>query len=288
MTAGNGRRRVVRAGAGVSRYREEPQIVAVRLDLLGGFRLSIDCTPGALPVAVQRVLAYVAIRDRPLRRSALAGRLWLGVRPSRAEANLRSALWRLRSAVRAPVLEADGPDLRLAPGVSTDVRDLVVLTRKLLEHETVTLWEQPTQLDADLLPDWREEWLELEREKLRQLRLHAREALVESLVSARRFAEAAEVALATVAADPFRGSARTALIRVYLAEGNATDAIAEYERFRSLLARKMGIEPPPDLTALVAGVRRRWYPAGVAPVWRGCDTGFSRSDDVEARVVTLA
>ena len=60
-------------------------------------------------------------------------------------------------------------------------------------------------LSAELLPDWDDDWVRLEAEDWRQLRLHALEALAGRLAAAGRCGEAAGAAGAAVRADPLRG-----------------------------------------------------------------------------------
>jgi DNA-binding SARP family transcriptional activator len=54
-----------------------------------------------------------------------------------------------------------------------------------------------------------------------------------------------------VRADPLRESARVALVRVYLAEGNQSDALDEFHRYRSLIRAELALEPTPLLGDLV-------------------------------------
>jgi len=63
-------------------------------------------------------------------------------------------------------------------------------------------------LSADLLPDWYDDWVLLEAEDWRQLRLHALEALAGRLIALGRWGEAANAAGAAVRAEPLRESAR--------------------------------------------------------------------------------
>jgi len=67
----------------------EPRI---ELSLLGAFGLHIDRRPIDLPGAAQRVLAFLALEDRPVRRERLAASLWTDFPEERAGANLRAAL----------------------------------------------------------------------------------------------------------------------------------------------------------------------------------------------------
>ena len=73
---------------------------------------------------------------------------------------------------------------------------------------------------GELLPHWYDDWVVIERERFRQLRLHALDALCESLAAAGRYAAAVEAGRASVAAEPLRESAHRLLIQAHLAEGN--------------------------------------------------------------------
>jgi len=106
------------------------------------------------------------------------------------------------------------------------------------------------------LPDWYDDWVLIERERHRQLGLHALEALASRLVQLERYGEAVDAALAAVAAEPFRESAYRALIAAHLAEGNASEALRQYEHFRRLLAEGLSLAPSPRMEALVAGLTR--------------------------------
>ena len=101
------------------------------------------------------------------------------------------------------------------------------------------------------LPDWYEDWIRPEAAAWRQLRVHALEALAGRLVQARRFGEAATAATVAVRADPLRESARAALVRVHLAEGNQSDALDEFRRYRTLIRAELDLEPTPLLGDLV-------------------------------------
>jgi DNA-binding SARP family transcriptional activator len=113
-------------------------------------------------------------------------------------------------------------------GRSTDLKDSI-------EHRTA--------LEGELLPGWADEWVVLERERLRQVRLHALEMLAERLAGARRFDEAVEAAFAVLKVDPLRESTQRVLIETYLAEGNRAQAIWRYHAYRNLLKSRLKLEP---------------------------------------------
>jgi DNA-binding SARP family transcriptional activator len=81
--------------------------------------------------------------------------------------------------------------------------------------------------------------------------VHALEALAGRLTQAQRFGEAAAAASVAVRADPLRESACAALVRVHLAEGNQSDALDEFHRYRNLIRTELALEPTPLLGDLV-------------------------------------
>jgi DNA-binding SARP family transcriptional activator len=103
----------------------------------------------------------------------------------------------------------------------------------------------------EVLPGWYDDWVLMERERLRQRMLHALEALSGKLIRAGRFAEAVEAALVAVSVDPFRESAHRALIEAHLAEGNHFEARRSWQSYRDLLRSELGVNPSGQLlTAL--------------------------------------
>lgn len=186
----------------------------------------------------------------------MAATLWLDASEERSRANLRSALWRL-SRAGAAIVEADGDQVCLGREVVVDVPSLVAAARRLLdgEDENGEPRLDDTLVSGELLPDWYDDWVLDERDRVHQLRLHALEALAERLAAAGRYGEAVEAALAAVRVDPLRESAQRTLIRVHLAEGNGYEALRRYHVFRDRLHEQLGLSPSPQMEALVAGLR---------------------------------
>jgi DNA-binding SARP family transcriptional activator len=234
----------------------------VRLSLLSGFELVVDGATIDVPSSAQRVVAYLAIHKRSLPRALVASSLWLDVTEERAAANLRAALWKLRD-VRDRVVIARVNRLSLAAQVAVDVTTVVEEARGLLDagrtgaapdSDELPPEQSAADLDLlsrDLLPGWDDDWILLERERLRQLRIHAIEALSDRLRRCGRHAEAVEAGLSAVAADPLRESAQRVLIEAHLAESNVADARRQFEAFRRLLRDELGVAPSPVLSRLV-------------------------------------
>lgn len=218
--------------------------LVARVGLLRGFELSAGGRPVSLPLSAQRVVAFLALQDRPVQRLYVAGSLWLEACETKANACLRTALWRLRSPGYR-IVHATATHLMLADGVQVDVRETRAAAEQALGHAIGPGADAASALyhAGELLPDWYEDWVLLEREHFRQLRLHALEALCTDLTAAGLFAEAARAGLEAIKGEPLRESAHRALIATYLAEGNACEALRQFQLFRQLLDDQLGLEP---------------------------------------------
>jgi DNA-binding SARP family transcriptional activator len=227
----------------------------LRLWLVGHFRLTTPSAEVAVGDCGARLLALLALRDGRITRCCTAGTLWPETSDDHAQSSLRSALSRLPGPARRAV-NVTGHDLSLAAGVEVDILERRSLAFRLLDPSCTSRTadlrcEAMRELSSDLLSDWYDEWIRPEAAAWWQLRVHALEALAGRLVQARRFGEAAAAATVAVRADPLRESARAALVRVYLAEGNQSDALAEFRRYRTLIRAELDLEPTPLLGDLV-------------------------------------
>jgi DNA-binding SARP family transcriptional activator len=239
----------------------------IRVALLGGFTLDIDAASVPLPLQSQRVLAYVSVAASTSQgatpRATLADRLWPQATERRGQSTLRTALWRIRR-VDPRLLDVRQEALLLGEMVDVDLRDSLAQATRLLAPGT-ELHPADAAVDAlarNLLPGWDEDWLLLERERVRQLHLHALEALAHRLRARGRYAEAVNAALAAITAEPLRESAQSALISVHLAEGNVTEAYRQYDIYSALLWAELRITPSAALAAKVRTARPVGSPAG--------------------------
>jgi len=226
-----------------------------QLALLDGFAVAYRGTPGSLPFRAQRVLAFLAFQDRPVLRVYVAGRLWPDVTESRAAGSLRSALWCL-GRLEFCVVVATPRTLQLAPNVAVDAREASAWAKRILHGSTGF---DEADLDGarypgELLPDWYDDWVVLEREQLRELRLHALETLGDRLMSHERYGEAVEAALTVLRLEPLRDSAHRLLIRIHLAEGNHAEALRQYNGYRRRLLETLSLVPSHEMDELVRDV----------------------------------
>lgn len=227
------------------------------LQLLHHFELRCADVPAELPESAQRLLAFLAVRARPQHRATVAGVLWTDTTEERAAASLRTALWRARR-VDSELVVSKGAYLSIGPGVDVDLAAVLERAHRLLDGPAggpPVAELSPESLVGDLLPEWYDDWVLLERERLRQVRLHSLEMLCARLTLEGRFALAIEAGLVAAAAEPLRESARRVLMAAHLAEGNVAEAVHEYDTFAALLRESLGIEPTDSLRRLVAPCR---------------------------------
>lgn len=234
---------------------------APRVTLLDGFALFPDDSDrrtvvGLLPPAVQRLVAHLCFCGRPAR-AAVAGRLWPDVPEQQAQGSLRSALWRLQK-VSPWLLDVSGGALALAADVRVDVRELGDWAHSVSApgEDGADPGVPPSELRGELLPGWYDDWVLLERERLRQLRVHALERVAVRLAAAGRHGEALQAAYAAVQEEPLRESAHRLVVGVHLAEGNVAEAVRTYESFRRVLLDELGVVPTQEMARLVRGIPR--------------------------------
>lgn len=220
--------------------------------MLDAFELTIDGDPVEIAHPGRRLLALLAVKQHPLQRAYAAGVLWLNFTDERAAANLRSALWRVRS-LDVPIVDTRNGTLQLLPWVRVDTREAMAVAHRWLGGlETDADRDAGSAaLEGELLPDWYDDWVADDRESFRQLRLHALEAMADRLALAGRCGDAILAALAAVAADPLRESAHRAVIKVHLAEGNVAEAIRQLRRCERLMLDEVGVPPSSRLAELI-------------------------------------
>lgn len=206
---------------------------SAEIRLIGGFTLVLPAGRLTLAESLQRLIAFVALRG-PTPRPAIAGTLWPATCDDRSMASLRTAVWRLRRKVPGLLVSAAGT-LELGPGTTLDVARL-------------TEFAGPAW--PDLLPGWYDDWVVMERERLRHRYLRLLEAAATTAIDAGHPGAALDRALAAAAADPLRESAHRLVIRALLADGNLAAAHRHLSLVRALFREQLGVAPTDQLTAL--------------------------------------
>ena len=224
----------------------------MRLFLFDGFVLHEDDQHVTLPPQAQRLIAFVALR-RTVRRDEVRCALWPDISDERASARLRTTLWRLRGPGRGVLMATNG-QLSLAENIDVDVRNWTALALQVIDQPSTVAALDLSALRqcGDLLPGWYEDWVLLERERARQLQLHALEIVADQLIGLGRLAVALEFATRALQMEQLRESAHRLVIRVHLAEGNVCEARRQFERCRRTLHNELGVRPSDQLRDLIA------------------------------------
>jgi DNA-binding SARP family transcriptional activator len=219
------------------------------LALLGPFRLTWRERPVVLPFGAQRVVAFLALVAHGATRRGVHAALWPDADDAHARATLRSTLWRIHRRV-PELVRSDGQRLSLHPDLTVDADELDRVAHASLADPAQVVDDGLGILvrSEDVLADWEEDWVVVERERLRQLRLAALEEVAGYLTERGDVGQAVEAGLAAVANEPFRESAHRVLIEAYLREGNVAEANEQFGRLRRTLSDELGVLPSPELT----------------------------------------
>lgn len=228
------------------------------LSLLRDFELRYGDERVDVAPCAQRLIGFLALQDgRPVRRTYVSGTLWSESTDARAQASLRSALWRSPVCGGVPLVRATGTHLWLSSLADVDLRAAIVRAHHLLDLHGI----DPTAIDVmaevaaygyDVLVGWYEDWVDAERERFRQLRLHVLDQLGELLLRAHRYAEAVQVGLVALASDELRETAHRLLVRAHLCEGNLAEALRQYHSYSTLLAAELGVRPSAAMEELIS------------------------------------
>ena len=225
--------------------------------VLGGLSLTCGGRHVVVPPGSRRLLAYLALHRGGVDRRVAAGVLWPTVADDRAAGNLRSALWRLQR-VGCPLLLVEQSELRLADDVRVDLHAAEAWAGRVLAgtaSEADLAVDPGAIADVDLLPGWYDEWALAAGARLHLRLLHALDALSRLLRQAGRTLAAVEAVHVAVLSEPLWESGQRALIEAHQAAGDWVAARRQYDAFRGLLRREVGVEPSPELTAVATRPR---------------------------------
>jgi TolB-like protein/DNA-binding SARP family transcriptional activator len=239
---------------------------SLQLVLLGGFQLhaagrQIDI-PGRKERALLAVLAIPA--GEPRSRDKLAGLLWSDRAGGQARESLKQAVFKLRRSldgvVPAPLL-ADRDFVRLErAAVAVDVAEF----ERLVGDGSVESLTGATALyRGDLLDglDLRDpafdEWLLMERQRLRNLAREALAKLLDRHITSGAYDQAGDTARRLLSFDPLREDAHRALMQVFAAQGQSALALKQYQLCRDALQSELGIRPEPETERLLRSIQEK-------------------------------
>jgi DNA-binding SARP family transcriptional activator len=195
----------------------------------------------------RRILAYLALRGRPVARGVASSELWPDVLDEVGRANLRRALWHLPQGW----VSAVGDELVLE--AESDLAHAHRVAACALDGKPLTL-DEITLLSNDILPGWHEEWVLPAHEAFHLLRVQALEAACRTMAASGNYALATQAGVAAIAAEPLRESAAEALIMAHLAQRNRYEAAQCFRTLTRRLQDELGVSPDPSLKKRLVGI----------------------------------
>lgn len=231
------------------------------LKLLGGSQIFLNARPlRELTAAKSRaILFYLAVTNRPASRDALAGLLWPEMPDADAKTNLRQALNKLNKLLPQQ-LAITRQEVGLRPK-ATVVLDVAAFESAWQagerEQDMEQLREAAALYQGDFLDGFHiadaepfEEWVLLERERLRGLALQTFHALASYYTLRRETALGLQYTGRLLQLEPWREETHQQMMRLLAWDGQVTAALAQYNTCKKMLAEELGIEPLPGTTML--------------------------------------
>lgn len=251
--------------------RGDPVTATLHLKLLGKPQVSLGDTPLTEfeTAKAEALFYYLAVTGRPHSREVLVDLLWGEMPESNAKRNLTTTLSTLRKVVE--------PYLRIEPHTIafdsdaphrldvTDLRDTIEAMDENIEfgalRQAVDLYhgdflEGVYVRNAPVF----EEWMLIQRERLRELMLEGLDTLVTEYISREEYTSGITYATRLLELDPWRESAHRQMMLLLARNGQRGAALAQYESCRRILAEELGIEPTAETTALYERLKRAQQP----------------------------
>lgn len=236
---------------------------ALKLCLLGRFECSAAGGLVDLRGAKDRaLLAFLAMTQGVAQsRDRLAGLLWSDTGGQQARNSLKQALMRLRQALGPDadrILRADRQSIGLdVAAVEVDALALERLVRQDSIDALVrasSLYRGPFLDDLAIGDCAFEEWLLMERQRLRELCERALSRVMKQALAADSLSVAAEAAKQMLTLDPLNEQGYRTLMLVHADEAQS---LRLYEMLRERLNRELGIQPEPATDLLYDEIRRK-------------------------------
>jgi DNA-binding SARP family transcriptional activator len=233
-----------------------PQRADVAIRLLGEAEATVggQVVPVLAAQRMTRLVARLTLAGGAwVSRDQLARELWPDSAAAQARTNLRKLLHNLRRSTSGPpdVIDVGGSLVRWSAGPAVWV-DVVAFDDALVGGDpagAVACYR------GDLLPGCDDDWVVVERERLRRLAVEALVGLAGSAAAAGRDAEVVEHARHLLRIDPLHERACRLLMQALTRQGERGEALRSYDRLAERLADDLGTAPEPATTALADWLR---------------------------------
>ena len=244
----------------------------LQIHLLGSFNIILDGKPvrGLDSPRLQSFLSYLILhRDAPQSRQQLAFLFWPDSNESQARTNLRNMLFKLRGAFPEvdDYLEVNQQTLWWKPETNLQL-DLAVY-QQAVEHSDLTgsAKDQKAHRQAltavtqvypgDLLPSCYDDWIQPERERLKQSYIQLLEELVGILEADGDIDQAILSTRQLIRRDNIAERYYQTLIGLYISKGNKAQAVRTYHQCVEILEKEMGFDPSSETQKLYKQIMAR-------------------------------
>jgi DNA-binding SARP family transcriptional activator len=237
---------------------DSPAISTLQIQLLGRFSLTYAGKPiaGFSSERLQSLLAYLVLhRHAPQLRQHLAFLLWPDSSDTQSRGNLRKELHTLRQLLpnADTYIQTDAKAMQWNPAApfTLDVAEFQSAIQTATTAEMVqdgsrvrlALEQALSCYSGDLLPHLYGEWIETEREQLRQERLQVLDKLVQVLENQQDYRTALHHAQQLLKLEPLREASYQRLMRLYDLSGDRASALQVYHQCMTILREELGVDP---------------------------------------------
>ena len=168
---------------------------------------------------------------------------------STARKNLRNYVWRLRKIIGRQYITADKQTVAFAPEADYQL-DTETLNQGANSAQPDELIAAISGYNGELMPGFYDDWIQLERERLRALFERQMSALLEQLTAAARWGELISLGRTLDLFRPGPGTGLPVLITGHAALGDLSGAAAAYRRCLKGLADEIGVAPSQETVIL--------------------------------------
>jgi DNA-binding SARP family transcriptional activator len=248
----------------------DKQAIELRIQLLGGFRLSIrDHSVGDEEFRLRKARNLIKLLalapNHRLHREQVIDWLWPEMDPAKAANNFHQALFTARKVLSAcglpgpEILQLSEEVFSLCPNSSPwiDVEAFGAAAARARMNRHPAVYQAALDLyTGELLPeDLYEEWTSEKREALRRMRLSLLLELADLQDASHENDKAMHTLQQVIAIDPLYEEAHAKLMRLFALSGRRSAALAQYETCRRLLDKELGLGPSPDTANLFELIR---------------------------------
>lgn len=253
--------------------------MSIRISVFG--TVHIGDGPLKLPKKARALVAYLILQPgRRASRERLADLLWPYQRSEQARHSLRNCLLELRKVLSPDMLDGTYIDVGLTDAVTSDVDDFQTLATSdhLADLEAACSLHRGPFLDGlELLSEPWDDWLSVERDRLKALLLRTMLRVVKFQSQAGRHEDAITTGRRLLAVEPYCESGHRSLMRAYFYAERRPEALLQWNECVRALRRELDVEPSEKTLALV-----RWIKSTkVSPTID--DEGWERPLEVEVQ-----